>query len=58
MFLINYLNYVNLDFFVLISKNEMQTQKSIALKPNMKKVWASLLPLVKKMITNKINRTK
>ena len=37
---------------------KMQTQKSIVLKRNMKKVLTSLLPMVKKMINNKINQIK
>ena len=36
----------------------MQTQKSIVLKRNMKKVLTSLLPMVKKKINNKINQIK
>ena len=35
-----------------------QTQKGIVLKCNVKKVLTSLLPMVKKMMNNKINQIK
>ena len=37
---------------------KMQTQKSIVLKCNMKKVLTSLLLMVKKMVNKKINQIK
>ena len=37
---------------------KMQTQKSIVLMQNMKKMMTSLLPVVKKMINKKINQIK
>ena len=36
----------------------MKTQKSIILKRNMKNLMTSLLPVVKKMINEKINQIK
>ena len=37
---------------------KMKTQKSIALKHNMKNLMVSVLPMVKKMIAKKINQIK
>ena len=37
---------------------KMKTQKSIVLKPNMKNLITSLLPVVKKMINKKVNQIK
>ena len=37
---------------------KMKTQKSIVLKPNMKKPMISLLPMVKKMVNKEINQIK
>ena len=37
---------------------KMKTQKSIVLKPNMKNLMTSLLPVVKKMINKKMNQIK
>ena len=37
---------------------KMQTPKTIVLKRNMKKLMTSLLPMVKRMINNKINQMK
>ena len=39
-------------------KMKTQTQKSIVLKRNMKKLMTNLLPVVKKMISKKINQIK
>ena len=47
--------------FFLVSqymRMKAQTQKSIALKRNMKKLMTRLLPMVKNMINNKINKIK
>ena len=35
-----------------------QTQRSVVLKQNMKKLMASVLPMVKNMINEKINQLK
>ena len=37
---------------------KMGTQKSIALKQNLKKLMSTLLPIVKRGISNQINKTK
>ena len=37
---------------------KMKNQKSIVLKPNMKNLITSLLPVVKKMINKKVNQIK
>ena len=37
---------------------KMKTQKSIVLKRNMKNLMTTLLPMVKKIISDKINKIK
>ena len=62
------LNYITLDSMYTQNHNNFflsqyvrmknQTQKSVALKQNMKKLMTSVLPMVKKMINEKINQMK
>ena len=45
-------------FLVRIYKNENEGSKNIVLKRNMKNLMTTILPMVKNIISNKINQIK